>query len=424
MKVQILGLNYAPEEIGTAVYSTGLAEALAARGHDVVAVCAHPYYPQWKVAEGWPRFGYKSIASDAGVKVIHCPLFVPEKPTAKSRIIHYASFALSALPRLLADAVRNRPDVVFVVAPSLVSAMSGWVTARISGAKLWLHIQDFEVEAAFATGAIAPQSRLGKLALKFESWMLGKFDMISSISAPMLEKLREKGVPENRIYELRNWANLSRVRVVDGPSHMREEFGITTKYVAFYSGNVAGKQGLEIIPAAARILSERQDLTFVICGEGPYLPALKEAAQGLTNIRFFPLQPFEKLSDALGVADVHLLPQIADVADLVLPSKLTNMLASGRPVIATALPETALAKEVEGCGVVTPPADAAALARAIERLLDDPELRISLGKKARERARENWDMARILDKFEDRLCQLGLAWLGRQTAHSNHEGVK
>lgn len=406
MKLQILSLNYTPEEIGIAVYSTGLAENLSARGHGVTVICGHPYYPQWKVAEGWPKFGYRTLSDKSGAKAIHCPLYVPQNPTAKSRMLHYASFALTALPRLLADAVRGKPDVVCVVAPSLVSALSGWVTARLTGAKLWLHIQDFEVEAAFATGAIAPESRLGRLALGFERWMLGKFDMISSISRPMLDKLREKGVPEAKIYELRNWANLSRVTVVEGVSPMRKELGITTKYVAYYSGNIAGKQGLEIIPQAARLLADREDVTFVICGEGPYLAALQAESEGLTNIRFFPLQSLEKLSDALGMADVHLLPQIAGVAELVMPSKLTNMLASGRPVIATAGPDTALAKEIEGSGIVTPPGDAAAFAGAIETLLDAPEQRVAYGKQARKSANANWDMDNIISKLETKLCQL------------------
>jgi colanic acid biosynthesis glycosyl transferase WcaI len=408
VKIQVLGLNYDPEKIGIAVYSSSLAEDLTSRGHSVTAVCAHPYYPQWKLSDGWPKYGYRTLTSAAGVKVIHCPLFVPQVPTAKSRMLHYASFALTALPRLLGDAMRKRPDVVFVVAPSLVSAISGWITARLAGAKLWLHVQDFEVEAAFATGAINPESRLGRMALGFERWMLGRFDMISSISDPMLDKLVEKDVPAEKIYELRNWANLSRVTVVEGVSPMREELGITTKYVAYYSGNVAGKQGLEIIPAAAHLLKDRDDLTFVICGEGPFLETLKAAAEGLDNIRFLPLQPLEKLSDALGMADVHLLPQIAGMAELVLPSKLTNMLASGRPVVATAAPDTALAKEIQGSGVVTPPGDAPAFAAAIEALLNDPEQRAAYGKQARVSANENWDMNSIISKLETQMCQLAL----------------
>lgn len=400
-------MNYAPEEIGIAVYSTGFAQEMSARGHDVSVLCAHPYYPQWRLRPDWPKFGYRTVrAGEAEPKVVHCPLYVPKVPTAKSRLLHYASFALTAFPRMILDAAKGRPDVIFVVAPSLVSAVTAWVTARLTGAKLWLHIQDFEVEAAFATGAIAPESRLGRAARAFEGWMMSKFDMISSISGPMLDKLRSNGIPEDKIFEFRNWANLKKVKVIEGVSPMRAELGIETEFVAYYSGNVAAKQGLEIIPEAARLLAERDDLTFVICGEGPFLETLKRKAEGLKNIRFYPLQPFEKLSDALGMADVHLLPQIAGVAELVLPSKLTNMLASGRPVVATAYPDTALAQEVAGAGLVTEPGNARAFADAIEQMLDDPEQRLAYGRMARTRALENWDMSAILNRLETRMTHL------------------
>ena len=58
----------------------------------------------------------------------------------------------------------------------------------------------------------------------------------------------------------------------------------------------------------------------------------------------------------LTMADLHLLPQIAEVADLVLPSKLSNILASGRPEVATSDSGTRLNAEVDGCGLIPHPA--------------------------------------------------------------------
>ncbi|WP_417247861.1 WcaI family glycosyltransferase [Celeribacter sp.] len=406
MIVHFLGLNYAPDEIGTAVYSTGLVEELARRGHEVTAICGHPYYPQWRRRAGWPAFSYQSETSRNGARVIRCPIYVPRVLRFLSRMAHYLSFAATAFPRLLAEGLRKRPDVVLVVAPSLVSAIGGVIAGRLRGAKLWLHIQDFEVEAAFATGALDPNSLLGRMALRFENAMLRRFDMISSISPQMLDKLREKGVDEAKILEVRNWADLSRINVVDNPAPMKAELGITTRHVAYYSGNVAAKQGLEIIPDAARILAHRDDLTFVICGEGPYLDTLKRKAAGLHNVTFLPLQPVERLNEALGMADLHLLPQIAGVASAVLPSKLTNMLASGRPVIATAEPDTALAREIEGAGIATPPQDAKAFAEATAALLDDPARRRALGVRARELALENWSMHRSINRLEHHMRRM------------------
>ncbi len=108
----------------------------------------------------------------------------------------------------------------------------------------------------------------------------------------------------------------------------------------------------------------------------------------------------------LGLAALHLLPQIAGAANLVLPSKLTNMLASGRPVVATAAAGTGSAEEVVGCGMVTEPGDAAAFAEAIAALLDDSKRCAVLGTAAGERALERWQKDAIVDRWEAALRHL------------------
>ena len=402
----IIGINYAPEMISTSVYTTGLAEMLASAGHKVEVITALPYFPNWKVFSGYSKFRYFNENPSENLHVLHCPLYVPSNPTGLLRILHHASFALSSFPRAISWAFRNRPDIVFVIAPSLVSAPVGWLSAKICGAKTWLHIQDFEVEAAFATGLIREESKLGWLAKKFELWVLKKFDRISSISEPMILKLIQKGVLSDAVFELRNWADLDHISPLTEKSPMRDILGIETPYVVLYSGNLANKQGLEIIPDVARRLIDRKDLTFVICGEGPFLTKLRHLSIGLSNVRIFSLQPLEKFNDTLGMATVHILPQIAGAADLVLPSKLTNMLASGRPIIVTAEVDTALAKEVEGCGITVIPGDADALKNAIISLLDSENDREKMGVSAREAAVIRWDKKSIFKKLEEELTKI------------------
>jgi hypothetical protein len=158
------------------------------------------------------------------------------------------------------------------------------------------------------------------------------------------------------------------------------------RQVCLYSGNIANKQGIEILIEVARKLHARRDILFVICGEGPNRANLQTLAQGLDNVMFHKLQPLERMQDLLGLASIHLLPQIPGAADLVLPSKLTNMLASGRPVVATAMPGTGLYDEVEGCGINVEPGDVTAMAEAIVALADAPDRRAELGRLASARA--------------------------------------
>jgi colanic acid biosynthesis glycosyl transferase WcaI len=399
MKILFLGLNYAPEPIGIGLYSGDMCRAWAAMGHEVRAVVAAPYYPAWQIADEY-RGGWKRT-HEQGVDVTRCPLYVPREPSGAKRILHHLSFLLSSLGPALKAVIGQRPDLVFTVAPSLIAAPVAWLAALLGGAKSWLHVQDFEVEAMVATGLV-DKGFTAKAGARFEHTVLSLFDTVSSISPQMCRKLAEKGVEVPRIYELRNWADIGGVRPL-ATSTYRSEWGIETPHVALYSGNIANKQGIEIVLEAARLLRGRKDLTFVVCGEGPNRANLEKAAADLGNIRFHDLQPRERLSDLLALASVHLMPQLPGAADLVLPSKLTNMLASGRPVVATAAAETGLALEVEGCGLITPPGDAAAFAAGIERLLDDKALATSLGQAARGRAEERWAQGPILQRLDERM---------------------
>src|SRR5207244_6265758 len=131
---------------------------------------------------------------------------------------------------------------------------------------------------------------------------------------------------------------------------------------------MGAKQGLDQLIAAARLLVDRPLIRFVICGAGAGLPQLRAMASGLPNVSFLPLQPPERLNALLNLADIHALPQKPSVADLVMPSKLLGMLASGRPVVVTARQGSELAAVVGQCGVVVPPENPSALAAAIAAL--------------------------------------------------------
>lgn len=404
MRFLIIGLNYGPDGIGIAPYTQGLAEALIARGHEVRVIAGKPYYPEWRVRAGhngsWRR------TTERGVDITRCPIYVPAKPSGARRIAHLLSFSLSALFPALSAARNFDPDLVLVIAPSLLSAPVARVAARLAGAKSWLHIQDFELEAAFATGLLGSQSFMTKRAADFERTTLRGFDVVSSISPEMCRKLETYGIPRDRIHEFRNWAEIDLVRPLAGPSTYRAAWNIKTRHVALYSGNIANKQGIDIIIDAARLLHGRTDLTFVICGEGPNRAAVEALAAGLNNVVFQDLQPLDRLGELLGLATVHLLPQRADAADLMLPSKLTNMLASGRPVVVTAAGNSGLAREVEGCGIATPPDDQRAFATAIETIIDMGDEYEELCRASRKRATDVWNREAIVGRFEARALQL------------------
>lgn len=397
MKFLVVSLSYSPEPTGTGPYTAELCQSLVARGHQVQVVCAAPYYPQWRTYDDYRGLRW-SRATEKGVAVWRCPIYVPSTVTGSKRIFHYFSFLLASVLPVLWSAFRQRPDFVINIAPTLISAPAGLLAARLTGAQSLLHVQDFEVEAGFATGQMNSNSRVASLALAFGDAVTRAHNRVTSISPAMVRKLNEKRAPSQDAFELRNWSDVSQVVPMD-TSIYRKIWDIQTQYVALYSGSIARKQGLETLIETASLLQTRTDLSFVICGNGPYRAELERAAKHLPRVQFQDLQPKERLGELLNLAIVHLLPQKRDAADLVLPSKLTNILASGRPVVAGAAPGTGLADEIEGCGIAVEPENSADMAMAILKLLDDPALCAAMGKTARARAEQNWAREPIISDF-------------------------
>lgn len=237
MRLLILGLNYAPEKVGIAVYTSGMAEALAADGHEVRVIAGQPYYPAWRIADGHNPL-MMTATDENGVRVTRVPHYIPAKPTGAKRLLHHASFAASALLPAIWHAISWRPDVVLAVAPSLIGAPVARMAAALAGARSWLHVQDLEVEAAFATGLLGG-SRLAKLAGIFEAAVLRSFGHVSAISPEMCRRLVDKGVAAERVSEFRNWAETDTVRPMTTPSAYRQQWNIATEHVALYAGNIA-----------------------------------------------------------------------------------------------------------------------------------------------------------------------------------------
>lgn len=406
MRILLIGINFYPEIISTGKYTSEMAVWLAKAGYEVRVVTAPPYYPWWQVQSPYRWWQYHRERWQ-GIDVWRSPLWVPKRVSGMKRVLHLASFALFSAPLVLWQ-VLWRPNVVLVVAPALSSAPLGWLVARLSGAKAWLHIQDFEVDAALNLG-ILKKTWLSRALRAFERRLLQVFDVVSSISSRMCERLQEKGVSPERLFFFPNWVDTESIYPLTEPGNpLRAALGLReTDVVVLYSGNMGEKQGLEILVEVARSLQDRGSIHFVLCGEGAVREQLLAKAADLPNVHFLPLQPTDKLNVLLNLADIHVLPQRADAADLVMPSKLSGMLASGRAVIATAHPDTEVGRVVAQAGQLVPPEDAQALMSAICELADAPHRREELGMAGRRYAELHYSRQQILDRFLQKLKEVG-----------------
>lgn len=407
MRILIYGLNYAPELTGIGKYTGEMSSWLASRGHEVRVVTAPPYYPAWSIREDYRGRLYRTERVPGEPIVYRTPLYVPAKPTGLKRMAHLFSFMLGSLPVMLRQ-IFWKPEIIFTVEPTFFGAPLALLVAQATDAASWLHVQDFEVDAAFDLGLLPAKGPVHALALGLEEFFTQSFTRISSISHKMVERALGKGVPVARTILFPNWVDVDAIRPqpVGASNSFRQELGLEEKIVILYSGNMGAKQGLELLAPLAEAFESDSRVHFLFCGDGAFRPQLETLVAHRPNVTLLPLQPFARLNDLLNAADIHLLPQRAGAADLVMPSKLTGMLSSGRPVIATADAGTQVAHVVEGCGLVVPAEDALALNAAVQRLIDDEALRRQLGEAARVYAVEHLGKEQVLEEFERNLKTL------------------
>ncbi|PPJ49399.1 colanic acid biosynthesis glycosyltransferase WcaI [Rhizobium sp. KAs_5_22] len=376
-KVLVYGMNYAPEMAGVGRYTGEIADHLASLGVDVTVVTTPPHYPGWKVQQSHGnRYSRKQ---EERVLVYRVPLLLREKMGGIWRLLAPASFALTSAPVVFWQIVKRRPATVFCVEPTLFAAPVAQFAAWLVGARTVLHVQDLEVDAAFAVGHLAGFKWLKAIGHAFERMTLRKFEKVITISNRMAEKLTEKGVSSDRVAIVRNWVDLSHIYPMNGASSYRAEFGFSDEdFVVLYSGNIGAKQGLNILLEAAERLADEKRIHFVIAGEGPNKAELKARYGHLGNVRFLPFQPYARLNAFLNMPDLHVLPQEPDAADLVLPSKLGGMLASGRRVLVTANENTELAEFLGEASILIAPGNAELMAARIRSARDEVDSSYSM----------------------------------------------
>jgi colanic acid biosynthesis glycosyl transferase WcaI len=227
----------------------------------------------------------------------------------------------------------------------------------------------------------------------------------------MVQRLEAKGVEPARSVLLPNWVDLDVIRPqLDSARYnnpYRRELGISAdQLVLMYSGSMNKKQGLDLLVEVIHQLSDLPQLVWLLAGEGPSKAELLASTQGLSQVRHLPLQPMARLNDWLNAADIHLLPQKAEAADLVLPSKLLGILASGRPVVASSPVGTELAALADQAGTCVPPGNASAFAMALRELICSPQRREAAGRQARSLVEQHFGMDAVLGRFDQQLRAL------------------
>jgi colanic acid biosynthesis glycosyl transferase WcaI len=399
MKVNLWGINYAPELTGIGVYSTGLAEYLSQQGDQVTVVTGFPYYPHWSLEKNLPLYRTEDIS---GVEVCRSALFVPSKPTPFLRILHEASFVFTSFFRQL---TLPAADIYVVVSPPLLLGFAAWLICLIKNRPFVFHVQDLQPDAA-AGLLMLKQGLFLKVLYWLEKFAYEKAKIVSAISRQMCSLIEGKGIAKEKIFLFPNWVhnNSSETK-----SSWKSKMGIAANHsLVSYAGNMGVKQGLPVILQAAKLLKDKP-VTFVIAGNGVEFSSLSKLKDDneLNNVILLDVLPEEEHTHFLQDSDICLIPQKKGAVTAFLPSKLLKMLALGRPVVAITQEEGALSAALAegGFGVRVEPDDEKALAEALLNLLADESKRRQMSEKARMYVKQFSDEV-VLDKVRRKLLEL------------------
>jgi colanic acid biosynthesis glycosyl transferase WcaI len=204
MKIAVLGINYWPDEIGIAPFTTGKCEYLASCGHQVTAFTALPYYPEWRVP---PRYRRRVFVREnrGGVTIIRSWLYVPRRLTSIKRIIHEASFVSFAFLRSMASTVRSRPDLIIVITPPLALGLAAFLLSRTLKVPYVQHVPDLQPDAAVDLGMLSPTG-FTQVLYGIERLSYRNAAVISTLTAAMREKIVGKGIAPNKVILSPDWA--------------------------------------------------------------------------------------------------------------------------------------------------------------------------------------------------------------------------
>ena len=408
MRLLVLCPHYEPDVAPTGEVMAAIVSELARRGHEIRVVTSLPWYRQHRVEPGWRGRPVRRGRARGGVGVTRVHPFPTSKGSLAARAAGFAGF--TALAASAAVASRARPDAVLAMSPPITLGLAGWGAARRWRVPFVFNLQDIFPDAAVDTGAIRGR-RLIAAAGRLERFIYDRAAAVTVLSEDMRANVAAKLGPgrSGAVRVIPNFADTARIRPRSRMTAYRTEHGLADRTVVMYAGNVGFSQPLDVLVAAARSYRHRDDVVFVVNGEGSARRALEESAAGLPNLVFVGYQPAERLSEVLASADIHVVVLREGLARSSVPSKIYSILAAGRPVVASVDPRTELPRLIDeaGCGAAVAPGDQPAFDAAIEALVDDPGGREAMGRRGRAYVEECMTPQAVGQAYEALFMELG-----------------
>jgi len=330
-----------------------------------------------------------------GIDLTVCNVYYSNKLGAAKRMWSFFWFAFLATWAVLRS---PRPDVVFATSTPLTVGIPGYLGARLRRKPFVFEVRDIWPESLIRSGWVTGKELYIRMMERLEVFLYNRAKRILLVSPGFETRLIERGFPAEKLKTILLGAEGDLFRQVTPDTQFIETHGLAGKTIAIYTGAHGKANGLDYIVEAAQHSRDRQDIAYVLIGEGMEKTRLKELAKdkGLTNIVFADPVPKERLPGILAVCHIGLMI-LKDIGEPrpVTPNKIFDYMFMGMPAVVNFEGPTIEMVRAEGCGVLADPKDPADLAAKVQSLADDRAWAHELGERGKKAAWQKYDRRMI-----------------------------
>ncbi len=317
-------------------------------------------------------------------------------------LLNNGSFMITAAFNGLA---RARPlDVLVSSAPPFLSQIAGETIRLIRRVPTVLEIRDLWPDYLMEMG-ILPEGLATRALFGLERWLLRHSDRVVVVTESFRRRVEAKGVPPDRIDVIPNGVDVQFYRYIsDAPPLQALRRRGPGDFVVGYLGNFGAGQDLRTLVDAAAIL-QRTDpgVRMVLAGDGREKDRVVAHARevGVAGLEILPSIPKADTPGFYSACDICVVPLAPlRVLEDTIASKVFEVLACERPVVASVAGETARIVRESGAGLVAAPGGAEGIAAAIRRLRSrSDEERRDLGSRGRRYVEQRYDRGVLARRY-------------------------
>jgi glycosyltransferase involved in cell wall biosynthesis len=261
-----------------------------------------------------------------------------------------------------------------------------------------------------ATAGLETSERY-QLSREVEAHCMRSADLVATLGEAMRDEIIARGVDPGKIIIVPNGVSADFLQPRPDGAALRARLGIgPQEFVVGLVSSLVAHEGVGTLLAAVRLMrDEGAPVRALIVGDGPERAALERQAADLgINAIFTGRVPMSRVREYHAVLDVFVVPRNPDrVCQLVTPLKPVEAMASGLPVVVSAVHALGEIVKDNVTGMLAAPQDAAALADRLRQLMARPDLRQELGANAREWVARDRTWGHNAERYRAAYARLG-----------------